>query len=230
MSALRIRAVAKTPIQAAREAERSPFGSDTAQIEKLLGKDTVKVDALAASIMSDQPLFDALQRAPNDAFAEYARENGVDPTDLALALGLTIPAVLDAGAAKPEDLNDGKEKNMKNANVSATARAYADQADANARDTLLIAHGDRLAPNVRAWASTQKFAVVNALIKAASSTPPQPRGLQGKELEEFRQKMGTSEHYKPASQKEPHTNEQGNRVFPTVTPTEARRRGYGGGK
>lgn len=107
------------------------------------------------------------------------------------------------------------------------------------RDMILMKDGHRLAPSVRHWASSQPLNVVRGLCSAAPevTTPPARiaatrgdshgthkgdarRGLEGKELEELQRGMGT---FKATAMTGPYTNEKGEFVLPTVTPTEHRK-------
>ncbi len=107
------------------------------------------------------------------------------------------------------------------------------------RDMLLEKHGDRLAPSIRIWASTQPLAIVKGLVDAAPATKPLPakitatrggthgvpegnaRGLQGAELEEYQKRFGT---YQASAPKVPHMDpSRDGRVFPTTPPRELQR-------
>ncbi len=119
------------------------------------------------------------------------------------------------------------------------ARDYALQSENALRDAILMRDGDRLAPSVRTWASSQKLEVVRGLIAAAPAEkvsspsrvtatrgeghgtgPASNRGLQGAELEIIQRAAGM---FQASTSNRPHRDTNGNYVYPTVTPSEVRR-------
>lgn len=106
-----------------------------------------------------------------------------------------------AAAAKPAPAPGTSTK------VDTVAAAAIRAVEDTHRDMLLAAKGDRLEPSIRRWASSQPLAIVKGLLESAPDKTPasgtriaatrgegqgsgQPRGLQGKELEDFNRSMG----------------------------------------
>jgi phage I-like protein len=168
-----------------------------------------------------EPTFAAAPAAKPIAASADPKPTPIEPPASAAVSPVVTPitaSVEDAGAVK-------------------AAREYAQQSENALRDSILLRDGHRLAPSIRQWASAQPLNVVRGLCSAAPEVTAPParvtatrgdtqgtgivhKGLEGRELEAMQRAMGT---YRASMPTAPYTNERGEWVLPSLTPTEHRR-------
>lgn len=192
------------------------------------------VKDLVANMASDAPANDVVDPPaadPQPAFAAADDKSADDKKVAATAPEAPKPAPVTAAApALIAPVVDDTVVRASAANALAAEHAL--------RDILLEKSGNRLAPSIRTWASSQPLAVVKGLLASAPEatappakisatrgaghgTGPVGKGLQGAELEELQRGMGT---FKTSTPKEPFHKSNGDFVLPTLTPTEHRQR------
>jgi hypothetical protein len=171
-----------------------------------------------------QPAFAASDDKPADEKKVAAKADEPKPVATAAPIAAAAPTTTVVNVTTDPEL-------MK------LVKAEAKKVEDISRDMLLDKDGHRLQPSIRTWARAQPLAVVRGLLAAApeQSAPPARisatrgadhgtgvvhKGLEGRDLEEMQRAFGT---FKASTPNEPFTNDRGEFVLPTLTPTEHRR-------
>ncbi len=178
-----------------------------------------------------------LAAAPGDATCGDAPADDKSKDDKDKVAAAAKPAPLAKTGAKPAPAPSLAAVADTSA-VDKVAASAVQQVSNAQRDHLIATQGDRLDPSIRRWASSQPLAVVSGLLHAAPAKlsppgavvatqgatqgePAKPKGLEGRELDELKQNMGT---FKAATPEVPHVTPAGVFVLPTVTPSAFRER------